>query len=563
MISISLNLEKEAMIFRIQNYLGLVLICILGIIPLIDLMHPGLPVTHDGQDHVARIANFYQSLTEGNIVPRWAENLNWGYGHPILMFLYPFPSYIASVFHLIGMNFTDSVKMVFAVTFILSGIGMYLWIRKILGETSGVVAGVLYLFAPYRFVDLYVRGAIGEHVAFAILPFVLYFLLRLSEKYSYWNNIGAIISLSFMFLSHNALSIMFLPIILFYAIYLFYKSNYKLKLFYNYAGILILGFGLSSFFLIPAFFEGKYTLRDIVTSGEYASRFVNFQSLIYGPWSYGGTGQFTVQLGIINWLMIVLSLVSILILNKRKKNILYYFFFIYFITSLFLMLKQSNFIWKTFTILQKFQFPWRFLSVSVFCSAVLGGFAVNLNFKKFQRIFLIVFIFLMILLNRNYFHANGYIQKSDEFYSGIYSGTTDTGESSPIWSVRFMENRPKAKVEAIEGQVTIRETERSTTSHKYIITSEGLRSRIKDNTLYFPGWKVFVDGKEVPVEFQDPLNRGIITFFVEKGKHNVNVIFQDTKLRKIADLISVFSLLFLIVYGFKFGLSRKLFNFIN
>src|SRR5579885_1499639 len=94
-------------------------LCIILLIPLADLFHPGLPLTHDGQDHVARIANFYQNLSEGNIVPRWAANLNWGYGHPILEFLYPLPSYIASFFHFAGMSFVNSVKAEFGLTFVL------------------------------------------------------------------------------------------------------------------------------------------------------------------------------------------------------------------------------------------------------------------------------------------------------------------------------------------------------------------------------------------------------------------------------------------------------------
>src|SRR5512143_3061861 len=93
---------------------------LVSFIPLLWLLHPGLPVTHDGPDHVARIANFYQSLSEGNIVPRWAANLNWGYGHPILMFLYPIPSYVASVFHFMGFPYIDSTKLVLGLSFIAS-----------------------------------------------------------------------------------------------------------------------------------------------------------------------------------------------------------------------------------------------------------------------------------------------------------------------------------------------------------------------------------------------------------------------------------------------------------
>src|SRR3990167_2404365 len=163
-----------------QKWWGFIFVFLISLIPLTALMHSGLPLTHDGQDHVARIANFYQNLSEGNIVPRWAGNLNWGYGHPILMFLYPFTSYAASLFHFLGFSLVDSTKLVFALAFVASGIAMYLWIKNFLGNTAGIASAVLYMFTPYRFVDLYVRGAIGEHVAFVFPPLILYFLLHIN-----------------------------------------------------------------------------------------------------------------------------------------------------------------------------------------------------------------------------------------------------------------------------------------------------------------------------------------------------------------------------------------------
>ena len=148
------------------------LLIILSLFPVLDLVRPGLPMGHDTPDHVARIANFYQSLSEGNLIPRWAGNLNWGYGHPILMFLYPLPSYVASLFHVIGFSFVDSTKLVFGVAYILSALTMYLWMSSAFGKRAGLIGALLYIFAPYRFVDLYVRGAIGEHVAFVFPPLI-------------------------------------------------------------------------------------------------------------------------------------------------------------------------------------------------------------------------------------------------------------------------------------------------------------------------------------------------------------------------------------------------------
>src|SRR6185503_18993875 len=107
-----------------SKYFPWILLFALSLLPLFQLLKPGLPITHDGIDHVARIANFYQSLSEGSLIPRWAGNLNWGFGHPILMFLYPLPSYIASFFHLLGFSLIDSIKLVFGVTYILSAFTM-------------------------------------------------------------------------------------------------------------------------------------------------------------------------------------------------------------------------------------------------------------------------------------------------------------------------------------------------------------------------------------------------------------------------------------------------------
>lgn len=534
---------------NIKNFLSRnvfsILIIVLLIIPLFDLFHPGLPLTHDGQDHVARIANFYQNLREGNAIPRWAANLNWGYGHPILMFLYPFPSYFASLFHLLGFSFVDSVKIVFGLSFILSGLSMFLWLRLFLSSHAAMTGGLLYAFAPYRFVDLYVRGAIGEHVAFIFPPLVLYFLFKLSKKYSYKYVLGGSLSLAGLILSHNAISLMFLPIIFIYALFLFWQIKWKKHFLLSALFIIILGFGLSSFFWMPAFLEGKYTLRDIVTGNEALNRFVGFNDLLYGPWRYGsiGAGQFTVQVGILHWLFVIISIPLVFVYYKRKnKNwIMVSTFIALFFFTLFIMTDSAKNVWQTITILQKFQFPWRFLSLSVFLSAVLGAFVIYILPKKFATIITFIIIVLLLFSTQNMWKANGFLQKPEGFYTDIYNGTTDTGESAPIWSVRFMEKRAKASIEVIDGKADIEPTERITTKHEYTVNSFG-NSRLRENTLYFPGWKVLVDGNEVPMQFQDPNNRGLMTFFVENGSHKVSIELKETKLRFISNAISIGSL---------------------
>lgn len=540
-----------------RRHLPLFFLFLLGMIPLLDLFHPGLPITHDGQDHVARIANFYRNLTEGNIIPRWAGNLNWGFGHPILMFLYPLPSYFASLFHLLGFSLVDSIKIVFGVSFLLSGVFMFLWLRNFLPAWSGFIGGILYMFAPYRFVDLYVRGAIGEHVAFMFLPLVLYFLLKISKgKYSSFLIIGGSFSLAALILSHNAISIMFLPIIFLYSLFLIFTNKNK-TLVYYYTSILVLGLGLSAFFWGPAFFEGKYTLRDIVTTKDYLSRFVEFGRFFYGNWNYGISGQFSVQIGILHLVAVLLSIPFTTFLFKKSreagsrsagKNKLWIMsssLLVMFLASLFIMHQSSRFIWENISTLQKFQFPWRFLSITVFVTSVLGAIVVSQFHKKYIALVVISLVVLTLFFNKEYWKARDFLLKPEAVFTGIYDSTTDTGESSPIWSVRFMEKRPKAHLEVIDGDAQIKELKRTSTYHKYQV-KVGKNTLFGENTLYFPGWEIKTNEKSLDVEFQNMQYRGIMVFNLPKGDHIIEAKFKETKLRLFSNLTSFLSIILLI-----------------
>lgn len=535
--------------------IGFVIVIFLSIIPLFDLLHVGLPITHDGADHVARIANFYNSLSEGNLIPRWAQNLNWGYGHPILMFLYPLSSYFASLFHSLGFSLVDSVKMVFGIGFIASGVTMFLWIRNQFNEYAAVAAAVLYLYSPYRFIDLYVRGAIGEHMAFIFPPLILYFIVKFfkenkkSKEYYYF--LGICISFASLLLSHNAISLMFIPFIFIYAVFLSFAFKQKIKLIYAFVA-LFSGFLLSSLFILPAFFEGKFTLRDIVTGGEYKSRFVNLLALIKGPWSYGGSGVFSVQLGIVNLISLILLPLTFL---KLKKNVLLIrillLTFICFVVSIFLMLPQSDFLYKIFTIFQKFQFPWRFLSLSVFTLSVFGaGFVFSLKNNTHRKIAIVIIIVLVLITTSTFWKAKGFSIKPEIYYNNVYHGTTDTGESAPIWSVRFMEKEPKAHMEVFDGKASISELSRNSVKHSYKVSVLSDKALIKDNTLYFPSWKVTANGKTIPIQFQNPNQRGLITFELSRGEYRIDVVFKDTKLRIISDVISLLTIVMLVIVGF-------------
>ncbi len=530
-----------------SNSIPIITIVLFSFFALLAMFHNGIPLTHDGQDHLARIANFYASLSEGIVIPRWAGNLNWGYGHPVMMFLYPLPSYMASFFHFLGFDISNSFKLVFAFSFIASSFAMYYWLRTFSGIYPALLGAIFYIYLPYRFVDMYVRGAIGEHVSFIFPPLICYFFVKSNLKGNFWSFIGIVLSSAGLILAHNAISIMFFPIIIFYGLLSSLRHKDVMLAGKQIASI---GYGalLSAFFWVPAFLEGKYTLRDIVTgSEEYSHRFTNLKSLLYGDWNYGITGQFSTQIGLVGLTVLVIGLFFLFKRHSAQRKSLIFWYGV-FVVSIFLMLPISKPIYEIFTILQKFQFPWRFLSVTVFSVSVISAITFSYFSKKNQKIIVSIFLVTLLIVSLPYMKAKGYLEKDDVFYSATYNGTTDTGESAPIWSVRFMEKRPKRVAEFIDGYGQISPKIRKTTIHTYEIQSK-TNSKILENTLYFPGWNVYVDGKKVPIEFQDQNHRGLITFPLTSGNHKIDIIFQDTKVRLVSNLISSVYFLLLMLFS--------------
>ena len=536
------------------NFIFIALLIVLSIIPAFPLIHPGLPSTHDGPDHVARIMAFYQNLEDGILIPRWGAFLNWGYGHPILEFLYPLPSYIASIFHILGLSFFDATKLVFALGPILSFIFMYLWLKGFMARESSVLGAVLYSYAPYRFVDLYVRGDIGENLAFAFIPASLFFIYRLYKKKDYLNIILGSFSIGLLILSHNAIALITVPLIFLYGLYLWWNLKLEKKFIVNFLTLFILGFLLSLFFWLPALLEGKYTLRNIVTKGGYINSFVSLQKLVFGPWNFGGSGLFTVQLGIVQWISLVAS--PFLIYKyyiKKDKNFAFALVLLMFsLLAIFIMLPISNFLWSNIILLQNLQFPWRFLALTVFTTAVLGAYLIENVSKKYKKISAVILIIIVLVFSKNSIKANGYFYNLIHLENGIYKSTTDTGESSPIWSVRFMEKRPKAHLEVIDGDAQIKELERTSIYHKYRVKV------IKDtlfgeNTLYFPGWEIRANGNLINVEFQNMQYMGIMVYNLSEGDYIVEAKYSETKLRLMSDIISLVSILFIACFvSFKF-----------
>jgi len=155
----------------------------LSILPFISIFsNPNLPHTSDGGVQIPRMAAFYKSVRDGHIPVRWAGDLNYGYGMPLFNFIYHTPFYVSTVLIALGIKLIPTFKVVLFLSFLLSGISMYLFSKEFFeDDRKAFFVTILYQFTPYHFIDILTRGTIGTIYVYSFFPFVLWGITKISK----------------------------------------------------------------------------------------------------------------------------------------------------------------------------------------------------------------------------------------------------------------------------------------------------------------------------------------------------------------------------------------------
>ena len=524
----------------------LISVLLLSLFSLRALFHSGLPPTHDGEYHVIRFYEFFKPLSSGVLYPRWALDLNQGMGAPLFNYVYPLPNYFSSLLHFLGVSFVDSFKANFIAAGVLGSVFMYFFSRIYFREIGAVVSSIFYTFAPYKFLDVYIRGSVGEVWALGFFPALFWALTRLMEKGN-----TAYLSLSAVFLamiifSHNILAVMIFIFSAFYS--LFYLISFRKEKIYfvKVLSSYLLGLSLSAVFWIPAILEKKYVRGlDIF---DFRSNFPEVYQLLIPSWGSGFSsgslsGQMSLQVGVANLLVVFLSFLVLIKLRKKiKREIL--FFAVSFLVVLFLMTKKSLFLWESVPLLSYFQFPWRLLSLEIFITAFLAGFLWRVMAKskikgRVKTFIFVLFLVLPVLLTLGYSRPAYYHDRQEHYYTtkaNFISGTNSPGNSfNTIWAGKINKQSEKFEILSGEGKINYKE-KKGNLYELYSQSPNGLK--IRAAIMYFPGWKLYLDGTEVKII---PDSNGQILFETPSGKNSLTLRLENTPIQFFSLILSLVS----------------------
>lgn len=550
---------------------------------------------HDAPHSVFFLTEFDAALRDGVWYPGWATDQALGYGYPTFVLYPPLAYYVAEGFHLLGASKVAAVKWTWALATISAGLAMYLWARRLVGREGGLLASIVYLYMPYRLVDLYVRAALAEYCAFVWMPLTLLAFDRLVERNASWSGSPAAgrsvalagLAYGALWLTHNATGLVFTPLLAGYVLFRLGTQPADGKDWFRRAMAALsgalLGLGIAAALLLPNLLERRFIVQEqwVRAGYDYALHFVHPAHFLSWSWGYapgrpGTEGVMSVQLGAVPLLLSMVATVGVFRRPARNRGQVL-FWAAATLLLLVMMMPVSAVVWERLPLAALIQFPWRLLALTSVSLALLSAFSVAIlcpsvtslpNRRPEPQVLL--WALVVILASFPYTRpeytpipptAEGpllaleFEQKYGDMV-GMTAWTQEQPRTSPLVA-QYWAGGPLVTAEALAPGASVEMIRAGGASDELWVRSPH-GTPLRFYTYYFPGWRVYIDGRRLPDSALRPETvYGLLTVDVPPGEHHVLLRWGDTPVRLTGKIVTLSSLALALALGCWPGLPRR------
>lgn len=533
-----------------------------------SLLQPGYYNMHDDMQMIRQL-EMEKCLNDGQIPCRWTPDLGYGYGYPLFNFYPPLPYFVGQIYREFGASFMWSVKLTAITQIVLAAVFTYLLASSVFGKPGGVLSSVLYTYAPYHAVNIYVRGAMNEAWAGVFFPLIFYFSRRLILKTSKTNFIGFALSFAGLSLSHNPMVLTFSPILTVWCLFWYFKktgkkslkeclSNWKTALILLLSGLFSIG--LTAFFTFPVLVESKLVQIESMFENYYhfSVHFVSIKQLFFssfwgdGSSVWGPSDGMSFSVGYFHWLIAAIILITPVYKFVRFRKITSQHLVALIIVamgcfSVFMTHNQSTVIWNMFSSVQKIQFPWRFLShVSFLYSLSAASIPLMISgvSKSTQKILVAMLCVAIVIFYLPYFHPiqSGPLTDQQKFSgiawrnqvtSGIYDYLPKTASTAAKQAAAPIIDQYTSKEEPVVTGL------KKGTDWSFFNLYLSSPSEITLAVLGFPKYSITDFGKPIDYRLEPILGRVVIN--LKPGIHQLYLKLENTPIRTFSNILSTLS----------------------
>ncbi len=366
---------------KFTNALYPLLVVLLTVFAIAPLEYPGAFQSHTGLLAYYNLIDLDQNPTLG-----WAPTI--GQTFDVFRTEGVLPYLIAEIFHWIGFSYLTSIKLVYALAWIASGLTMYALARKFFSQAGALLAATVYIYLPFHIATVYVRGAFAESVAWAIFPLLLLSIYRpLPTAY-------CLLLTASLFLTQPGMAILFSLFTICIALAFRPLSSVVRPI--------LTGLALGALFYLPTLLRyGANIARD-----RFNPAFVHPFQLFSALWGFGvSTGsyldRFPFQLGVVPVGLAIITLV--LTTPSNAPTNIRRIVIIFLGTAIVLALFTFEITAPLWALIGVFvTYPWQLLAIVGLALAIIAGSVIELDQRFTQPAMLAFFVALPIVASYGY-----------------------------------------------------------------------------------------------------------------------------------------------------------------
>lgn len=523
-----------------------------------QIIQTGLPFSLDAPNHMMRLAYFFEQLRLGTSLPRWSPDLVFGLGYPLFDYYAPLGYYLGSCVMALGLESAAAFRVLLVGISLLAGLGMFQFALEFLrsGDKGrdplgpAILAATAYVYAPYFVINLYVRVALAELLAMAILPWVLWAFRGLvsdaqPERVWPW----AILTLVALVFAHS-ITLLIAPTVL--GAYLLVLLSAQPRRWRWVATALISAAGLTIGFWLPLAAE-----RGFVSSGSMSiSRewldlnFLRGADVLSNTWPYLYRLNSPFQLSVFQ---VGFGVAGFLMLRSKTREAGYLAMIA--LAAWTLQWELVRPLWHTADIWTIIQFPWRLNMIASLPLALFtGAIGQRLASRSWVALATSGLTLWIVLGNLPAVPFVGFFRESQTHLGAaniaLYeSATTQIGLSANVRNVnsdfipRWVDlslgvfATPSAALADTTQPDEVRVLEAGAGAVTFDVVAL-TPVRIRSATYYFPGWTA-ADGAGAPLPVSAEPGSGWLAVDVPAGATRVRLAYTGTTTQHVAGWIAV------------------------
>ena len=508
---------------------------------------------HDIAFHMASWLDAAGQWKQGIFLPRWAEWANFGYGEPRFIF-YPPLSWMFGAFlgTVVPWNAVTAAFIVCVQTF--AGITAFALLRRLVDSRWAALFGAAFFAAnPYALLIIYARSDFAELLAMAVFPLLFLYAFRLcgflAEQKDGTGRLGEVIAFAVSFcavwLSNAPAAVIATYGVAFLFVYAA-VSRRSGKALVRGGRAMLLGFGLASFYLIPAIYEQRWVNINGVLAGGLTPAENFLYSRTTDP-EHDAFNRVASNIAVLLLVWVAAGLAAAWRANRRRESAWRGVLMpLAALTAamLLLMLPITSPLWRWLPELRFVQFPWRWMSLLAICALIFMA-ATWRGRAKWMWLAAVALASVgggRYLVKHTWWDTEDMATLEAALASG--QGFEGTDEYDPIGDDRtdLAQISPRARFVAEKGHATesaedkIYVDEWSAEQRKMrTVTRE--RSRVSLRLVDYPAWRVRVNGQ--PVTAQHAAGTAQMIISVPAGESRIEIKLTRTLDRTIGGWISV------------------------